>query len=57
MFTSFLTPAAAAREVERLRVMAKRAEDRPVGYTREAWAKRCAKLAAYYAEQARRDAH
>lgn len=41
MLATALTPAALAREAERQRMMARHAEDRPLGYTREAWARRC----------------
>lgn len=40
-----ITPAALSREAERRRNMARHAEDRPVGYTREAWARRCLAVA------------
>jgi len=41
MSLSFLTPAALQREAERQRHMARRAADCPIGYTRDAWARRC----------------
>ena len=41
MLATALTPAALTREAERQRMMARHAEDRPIGYTREAWAMRC----------------
>ena len=45
MLLSCLTPAALAREAERLRHMAKHAADHPTGYTRDGWQRRCDKLA------------
>ncbi len=50
-----LTPAALAREAERYARMANRAEDRPAGFTRDAWRKRCNALAREYGALASRD--
>ena len=52
---STATPAALAREAQRCLAMARHAEDRPAGYTREAWERRCRELARRYASQAARD--
>jgi hypothetical protein len=54
MLVSALTPAALSREAERQRHMARHAEDRPCGYTREAWARRCLSNAARLERAAQR---
>lgn len=53
--STYLTPAALAREAERQRHMAKHAANCPTGYSRDAWKARCMKRAHELDIAARRD--